>query len=763
MGCMKPPVLPGEALLPDGSASRAGIWPVKESLAMVDELGRAIEYLGSGQLDKAERICKKALELDPNRADVLHLLGVLAHQSGQRDRAVDFISKAIQNDPQNPVYHNHLGNAFLEQGRTDKAISWYRKALELKPDYIEAHYNLGNALQERGKLDEAISCYKSALALKPDYADAYNNLGSALQKQAEMDQALSCYKRALELRPDYADAYNNMGSALQELGELDGAIGCYRKALNLEPNLAQVHNNMGTALAEQGSFDEAIFYYQQALNLNPALSSVFNNMGMALQEQEKPEQAISCYQKAIELEPDCGEAYANLVSQMQRICAWENLEPLGYKLDEFTRKALDQGRRTPEHPFSNLNRHPDPALNFEVAKSWSSDIARVMAGSGIKFSFDERRSTKTRITVGYLSNDFCDHPVTHLMISLFGLHDRDKFDVFCYSYGENDGSYYRERVQRDCDKFVDVRTLGHAEAAKCIYEDQIDILVDLTGYTTNNRLSICALRPAPVQVCYLGFPGTTGAEFFDYMITDRIVTPADHAPYYSEKFVYLPHSYQINDHAQAISSKEWKRTDFDLSEGRFVFCSFNNPYKLDAVMFDTWMNILGQVPEGVLWVLPGNRIAEENLSREAEARGVKSDRLVFAEKLPKGEHLARLRLADLVLDTRIYNGHTTTSDALWAGVPVITLQGGHFASRVSASLLTAIGLPELITHSLDEYEALSVQLAGHPKKLRSIRQKLAGNRLTEPLFDTPRFVRNLEKAYREMWRIFSAGKTPRQI
>ena len=331
-------------------------------------------------------------------------------------------------------------------------------------------------------------------------------------------------------------------------------------------------------------------------------------------------------------------------------------------------------------------------------------------------------------------------------------------------HGMDDGSSYRARIERDCDRFIDLRHLNHDEAAKRIYEDQVDILVDLKGYTGGGRLEICALRPAPIQARYLGLAGTTGADFFDYIITDRIVTPEDHARYYSENFVYLPHCYQVNDHNQVVSDRDWKKGDFGLQEGSFVFCSFNKGYKIEPVMFNSWMNIFRQVPEGVLWLQRLNETAEKNLRFEAEERGIKSERLIFSERLPtKDEYLARLRLADLALDTRIYNGHTTTSDALWAAVPVITLKGSHFASRVSASILTAIGMSELIAHSLEEYEALAVRLARNPGQLQTIRQKIVKNRLTEPLFDTPRFVRNLEKAYKEMSDIFENEERPRQI
>jgi protein O-GlcNAc transferase len=317
------------------------------------------------------------------------------------------------------------------------------------------------------------------------------------------------------------------------------------------------------------------------------------------------------------------------------------------------------------------------------------------------------------------------------------------------------------RIEQDCDKFVDLLILDHAEAAKCIYQDQVDILVDLKGYTRGGRLEICALRPAPLQVRYLGLAGTTGADFFAYLITDRIVTPRDHAHYYSENFLYLPHCYQINDNSRAISDKDWKRADFGLSEGSFVFCSFNQGYKIEPVMFESWMKILRQVPESLLWLQGGNETAEMNLKGEAEKRGVSSSRLIFAERLSNEEHLGRLRLADLALDTRIVSGAATTSDALWAGVPVITLEGCNFASRMSSSILSAIGLSDLITHSLEAYEALAVRLARDPGELQAIGQRLAKNR--EPLFDTPRFTRNLERAYKEMWKLFVNGERPRQI
>ncbi len=638
-----------------------------------------------------------------------------------------------------------------------------RRTMNLKPDNAEAHYKLGLEFKAQGRADKALSCFQKAVQSEPDHADAHLFMGILFQEQGQLEKAFSCYQNATRVKPDYAQAFNNMGNVLKARGNFDDAISHYQKALALKPDYAEAYNNMGIAFQDQGKFKEAVSCYQEALNRNSQFPEFYDNMGNSLQYQGQFEEAISCYQKALALRPDYAAAHSHLVVMMQQTCTWNGFKDLATRLDALTDAALNQGVKTVEMPLANLMRHANPRRNLAVARSWAADIARRMAASGIRFSSEERRLRKEKIRIGYLSNDFCNHPVAHLMVSLFGLHDRNEFEIFCYSYGRDDSSYYRKKIAQDCDQFTDLRHLNHGDAARRIHHDQVDILLDLMGHTQDNRLEISALRPAPVQVTYLGFLGTTGADFFDYIITDEIVTPAAHAPSYKESLVYLPHCYQINDHAQPSPGNLWKREDFGLPENGVVFCSFNEPYKIEPVMFDVWMRILSQVPGSVLWLLQRSGLAEKNLRQEAEARGVASDRLIFSGRLPLPEHLARLRLADLALDTRIYNGGATTSNVLWAGVPLITLQGGHFVSRMSSSGLKAIGLPELITHTPEEYEQLAIYLATHPDERRAIGQRLEKNRLTEPLFDTPRFVRNLESAYQKMWEIFLAGEKPRQI
>jgi protein O-GlcNAc transferase len=723
-----------------------------------------LEHYQAGNLQQAENICRKILRNQPNDAELLYFLGIIYAQLEKHDLAIQHIKKSLQFNTDNAEGCLALAIIFQNKGLTDEAIIYYQKAINLNPNYADAYYSLGNVLQDKGQLDEAIHCYKEALQLTPTYIEAYKNLGVVFQKKGQLDEAIHYFKKAIEIKPDFAEAYNNLGIALKDKGQLDEAITCCQKALQFNPTLDDAYNNWGNALQEKGQLDEAIAYYEKALQLNPNHANAYYNLGNAFQDKrQRDEAAIACYKKALEIKPDFAEAGSNLFHQLQQMCMWREVKAITAKLDSLTRKALDAGTIPAETPPINIVRYADPSINFAIARSWSHDITRTMSNLRIHFSFGVRRAGKTKIVIGYLSNDFRNHATAHLMLSLFGLHNRDEFEIFCYSYGKDDGSYYRAKIQHDCDKFVDISNLSYDAAAKLIYEDQVDILVDLKGYTGDNRLEICALRPAPIQVTYLGFPGTTGADFIDYVITDKIVTPQEHVPYYSEKFVYLPHCYQVNDHNQLIANKDWKRKDFGLPESCFVFCSFNSPYKIDSVMFSVWMRILQKVPDSVLWLLFGNKIAKENLTREAEARGIKSERLIFAEILPKDEHLARLRLADLALDTRIVNGHTTTSDALWAGVPVIALQGSHFASRVSSSILSAMGLPDLITHSLEEYEALAVGLACNPVELQGIRQRIEKNHLVAPLFDTPRFARNLERAYKEMWKIFLAGEAPRQI
>ncbi len=758
-------------------------------------LGVAFKNLD--RLEQAEAAYRKAVELKPDDARAYSNLGVVLLERGKPAGAEAVYRKAVELKPDGARAYSNLGVALKDQGKLEEARVAFRRALELKPDYAAAYSNLGVALKDQGKPAEAEAAYRKAIELKPDYAEAYNNLGVALKDQGKPAEAEAAYRKAVELEPDYAVANYNLGNVLRDQGKPAEAEAACRRAVALKPDYAEAYNNLGVALMDQGKFEEARVAFGRALELKSDYAAAYSNLGVTLKDQGKPaeaeaacrravelnsdhaaahnnlgnvlrgkgepDQAVASFKRAVAIEPDLADAQAMLLHGLKYLCDWTEVDAIIARVDKLTRDALAKGAKTGETPFISVTRCQDPSRNLEVARSWSADIERRMSDLKEHLPSSFKRDAKARLRIGYLSGDLHSHATAHLMVGLFGLHDRNGFEINAYSYGPDDSSDYRKRIENDCDAFVDIRDCSTIEAARRIRDDGIDILVDLKGYTKGHRLEVCALRPAPVQVTYLGFPGSTGADFFDYILTDKIVTPPDQAPFYSEKFVYLPHCYQVNDHTQAISDKPFARADFGLPEQGSVFCSFNQSYKLDPGMWAVWMRILRSAPGSVLWLLRGNETAVRNLRREAVSRDVAAERIIFAEKLPKPEHLARLKLADLFLDTRIVNSHTTASDALWAGLPMVTLQGTHFASRVASSLLNAIGLPELVTHSLEDYEVSALELARDKAALGALREKLWRHRLVEPLFDTLRFVRSLEHGYRMMWELHAADEAPHQL
>jgi len=590
-----------------------------------------------------------------------------------------------------------------------------------------------------------------------------NSEGKKYFENGQVSEAIKAFKEALEIDPKFYEGWFNLGLVYQKLNRFSEAIECYNKNIeNYAPNPFALRN-LALCYSLLGNTKKALEIAKILNGEGDSWESYFN-LGTTAQIGGEIEEGIKNYKKAIELNPDFGLSYGQLYNLYSRICAWEEAKKLEPIIDKFNQKAIKTGGIPAEFPYGNVLRQDDPKINFQIAKLKAQEIEKKALEEKVRFAHDKRGLVNNKkLRIGYLSSDFHDHATVHLIAGLLKNHDRNNFEIVAYSHGVYDDSVYRKKVVEAVDVFRDISGLNDREAAVVIFKDVIDILIDLKGHTNGNRLEIMALKPAPVSVTWLGFPGTTGADFIDYLIADKIVVPEEETKYYSEKIVYLPDSYQANDNSQKISDKKLKRSDFGLPNKGFVFASFNQAYKITPETFASWMNILKRVPNSTLWLYEKMALASENLKAEAKKAGVDPDRLVFASHLPKEEHLARLKLADLGLDTFIYNGHTTTSDCLWAGVPVVTLKGKHFASRVSASLLTAIGLPELITHSPEEYEKLAIDLASSPQKLLSIHYSLLSKRLSEPLFDTQRFTRNLEKAYQQMWQIYLSGKKPHKI
>jgi len=680
----------------------------------------ALQNQRAGRLGEAERLCRRVLAADSRHADSLLLLGAIACQVGHHVLAVDMIGKAIAINAKVAAYHGNLGVALQKLGRLDEAVGCYRKAIELRPDFAEAHSNLGNALAVLGRLDEAAACCRRAIELRPGNPEAHGNLGVALQKLGRLEQAVGCYRKAVELGADDPEAYRNLGGALQKLGRLDEAVGCYRKAIELRPDQAEVQSYLGGALAEQGRLDEA----------------------------------LACYDKAIALKPGLDFLQGRKLHTRMCMCDWDGIKN---PIDELVQKIKCDEKATP--PFiafslvDCLQIHREAAEIFVCSASQANDTLPAII----------RHPRHDKIRLGYFSADYHAHATSRLMAGLFEQHDRARFEVVGFSFGPDKKEAMRDRVAASFDRFIDVRDRSDRDVALLARNLEIDVAVDLKGFTTDSRWNIFAHRAAPLQVNYLGYPGTMGADYIDYIIADGVLIPDDSEKYYSENIIFLPHSYQANDRKRPIAEKIFTRQELCLPDSGFVYCCFNNNHKITPAVFDGWMRILGQVRGSVLWLLADNPWAERNLRQEATARGVDAGRLIFAGRLPAAEHLARQRAADLFIDTLPYNAHTTASDALWAGLPVLTCAGTSFPSRVAASLLKAIDLPELITTTPEQYEHLAIELAQNPEKLSAIRARLDRNRLSTPLFDTELFARHIETAYIQMYERYQAGLAPAPI
>lgn len=596
-----------------------------------------------------------------------------------------------------------------------------KQAVRRDPGNPALHYELGNVyLKVQPK--EALKCFRSALKLAPGHPQILLQLGNVYSALGQYEEATAQFQASLKSDAAQPAAHYNLGNALREMGKPEQAAASYHAALRLDPNDADIHNNLGNVLREMGRLDQAIACYREALRLNPRLH----------------------------------HARLHLLHQRQHVCDWQNLEN---EIAE-VRRLVREEPSAQISPFAFLSLPGATASEQRLcSESWAANRFAGLTPDSKRLAGFAARPAHEKLRIGYLSADFRQHPLTSLAVELMELHDRQGFEIHGYSYGQNDKSAERKRWERAFDRFHDIRSMSLHHAAQRIFDDRIDILVDLTGYTQNSRTGILALRPAPLQVNWLGYPGTFGAPFSDYLITDGFITPPAQAAHYSEQLVYLPDSYQPNNR-QRLDAATPSRSECGLPETGIVFCCFNQTFKITPQVFDSWMKILSNTEGSVLWLLECNLWAKENLRHAAQARGIDPQRLVFAPRAAQDKHLARHRCADLFLDTQPYNAHTSTSDALWMGLPVLTCAGQTFAARVAGSLLQAAGLTELITETPEEYEQKAVQLAADPQKLAALRQHLVENRSTLPLFDTPAFTRRLEQAYRQMWQRHAQGLPP---
>jgi protein O-GlcNAc transferase len=675
------------------------------------QLQAVLDHQQAGRISDALKICKRLAREAPDSFECVYLLAMLHAEQRDLTAAIEMFRRAADIRPEFPDAQYNLAVALGMAVRNEEAAKYYEQILQVNPRHLDARNNYAASLLASGRALDALRQYDQLIALSPASADAYNNRGMVLERLRRFDQALGDYDKALALRPDFPQACVNRGNVLVGLRHSDDALASYRKAVRLKPDFADAYNNIGNICCDRGHYEEALEAYNQAL---------------ALQVDDSEARSMRLYAK-------------------MHLCDWSNFK------SECSSVTSSIKRGAPVYPFTILAFSSSLDEQLHCARLFSKryPLSARPLWRGERYSHD-------RIRVAYVSTDFRQHAVASILAGMFEDHDKSKFEVSAISIGPDDGSEMRQRLQRAFEHFVDARELNDAEVASRVREAEIDILIDLNGYTAGASFGIFAHRAAPLQVGYLG--GTRGANYIDYLIADRtIVTPAQR-PYYAEKIVYLPDSFQPVDDKRIVSDKVYLRTELGLPEKGFVFCCFNNSYKIVPRNFDSWMRILKRIDGSVLWLREDKAAASANLRKEAAARGVAGERLVFAQRMPSIEkHLGRYRSADLFLDTLPFNAHTTADDALWAGLPVLTQIGEALPGRVGASLLRAIDLPEMIVESEEEYEKVAIELASDPAKLEAIKAKLIRNRLTTPLFNTALFTRHLEDAYEIIYRRWREG------
>jgi len=714
----------------------------------------ALAALSQQKISEAERLFRELIRIKPTHVAALNLLTVVLMSMERFAEAEEFIERAVNLNDNSDVSFYNYGLILKRLGKATEAKQQFDKALHLNSGVYETWNNRGTVFNDLEQYDQAVSDFDKAISLNPNYLDAFCNKGRSLIGLKRLDEALAAFDKALALKPGLAEAWLGRSSVLAELKRHEEALAAFDKALTLKSDLAEAWLGRGSVLAGLKRYEEALAAFDKALTLKSDLAEAWLGRGSVLAELKRYQKAVYAFDKALALEPDVLAAEGSRLHCKMRLCDWSDL---AVECRHLISSVKDN--KTNTDPFAFLTVSASAEDQLKCAKLWVNK--RFPRSDNQIWRGEIYKHEKIRIA--YVSADFHQHATTHLMAGVFEEHDKSRFEVSAISIGPDDASEMRQRLKGSFDRFTDARTFSDDEIAARVRDAEIDILVDLKGFTQDARTDIFACRPAPIQVNYLGYPGTMGADYIDYLVADQTVIPKSHQAYYTEKLVYLPDSYQANDAKRTVSSKVFTRAECGIPEKGFVFCCFNNNHKIVPEVFDCWMRILQQINDSVLWLLEGNATAVSNLRKEAAARGIGAERLVFAPFMPPSDHLARHRLADLFLDTLPFNAHTTTSDALWTGLPVLTQIGETFAGRVAASLLNAIDLPELITSTRQEYFELAITLATGPEKLAAIKHRLSQNRLVKPLFKTQLFTRHIEQSYEAMYERYQADLPPENI
>jgi predicted O-linked N-acetylglucosamine transferase (SPINDLY family) len=729
---------------------------------------------------------QKALELQPDFAEAAWKCGNAYQNQGDFESALPYYRKAITCKPDYAQAYNNMAVALQALQRYDEALDAIDRAIDLKPDYASAYNNRGLVLKDMEQPIEEQAAYRQAIAIDPEFIQAHNNLGNSLRRQEQYQEALSCFEivlnkthtpevfcnyglvlwnlkryqealaaqdQAIALKPNYANAWTQKGQALGSLKREQEAIECFNRALQINPNFAEAYNGLGLAYHSQKNYQSAAEHLKRSTQLKPDVVPYWINYGHTLKELKEYQAEIECYQQALAINPHHDFLLGEYYQAKRQTCDWHNLQ----EINSDFKQQIRQGKKT-SSPFTVLALTDDASLQHQAAEVWGNDQIKNLPDYPALNPYPEHQ----KIRIGYFSSDFRNHPVAFLTAELFEKHDRERFEIIAFSYCDSSENFMRQRLIEGFDAFHDVADYEASKIVDLARSLEIDIAIDLSGYTNDSRIGMFAMRVAPLQIGYLGYVGTSAMPFMDYIIADTITIPESDRQNYSEKIIYLP-CYQPNDTQRTISDVQYSRADLGLPEQGFVFCCFNNSYKITPEMFDSWIRILQAVSGSVLLMFVDNPQAELNLKTYFIRSGMDGDRLVFVKRLPIPEYLARYRTADLFLDCLPYNGGTTTSDALWAGLPVLTCAGQAYAARMAASLVSAAGLPELVTHNLVEYEAKAIQLASNPQLMAQLRSRLAAERKTSKLFDIALFTSHLEQAYLEIHKRQRQGLPPEHV
>lgn len=698
---------------------------------------------------------ERAVRISPDDAQLHHDRARLLAMAGRLEEALASYRRVVRLRPDDAGAHHMIAATLSALDRPAEAVRSYDEALRLRPQHVEAWNDRGVAAQALGLVEEAIASYDAAIRLRPHYAQAHYNRANALCELRRYEEAARGYAQAIERGMSRAEAYNNLAATLQQLGRAAESVASILTALRIKPDYAEAWYNLGLGLFQLGRYSDSLAACERALALRPRYVEALVSRGTTLMTLRRPAEACPSFGRALEIEPLFPWVRGAWLTARLYLCEWSGWEE---ELRRLIAEAGAGGR--PAMPLSMIWLIDSPALQLRVARAWMTEH-HPQALQSVRI---QPAAPRRRIRIGYFSADLRAHAVASLTAGMFEQHDREQFEVFAFSFGPDTRDPMRRRLRAAFEHFLDVRSKSAAEIAELARSLQIDIAVDLQGLTELHRFGIFARRAAPVQVLYLGFAGTTGATCMDYMIADRVVVPPERRGDYCEQIVYLPHSFLVSDRTRPIAERRFSRGELGLPQGAFVFCCFNSTYKIQPPVFGSWMRILRRVPASVLWLSRAEPQAQANLRAQAARHDIAPERLVFAAKMPSMEdHLARHRAADLFLDTAPFNAHTTASDALWAGLPVLTMLGQAFAGRVAASLLTTLGIAELIVDSPPAYEELAVALATDPARLAALRARLDAARLTTPLFDTEGFTRHLESAYRAMLDRCRRGLPPRDL